>query len=415
MTATTPTMTLAQVIDVLRNHTIERGNAPTVAQVLLIREDILNCVPVEQTLARPELVGFTIADVMSVAEEFGKHRARVHKRSLDKPSVMTADESGMLIPATNDELRNVHTLPKRKRERLVAAMGPQILEGEWLVLPRGWERTAEHGRDIAKSLAALAAGTVSDTESVRFVSRHYDEPVATLDADHVTSLHWIARNGLAVKLLEIGGLKRDADGNIVDVGGGNSGLVGLLVEAHDLLEVARLDALDALGVLVRRDTEGLAELRNAVHRASWLAPSDLGRIGKLLEQIELAPGNERLRTILSGKLANFAMWVRSNPTSFALTGVECLTSAHLTQILASSGLAADESEEKAVTSELRARLTEMGLTNDLDREIPEGLRAWRVDRLEEFYSSRQARVDGDPEWKLLYEIDRAMAEELSAV
>ena len=63
-------------------------------------------------------------------------------------------------------------------------------------------------------------------------------------------------------------------------------------------------------------------------------------------------------------------------------------------VLDSSDLGADPSPdlamEKAATAKLRTRLSTMGLRGDLDRDIPEGIRAWCAGLLGEFYDFRLA-------------------------
>jgi hypothetical protein len=293
---------------------------------------------------------------------------------------------------------------------------PDLLAPDCAVLPRGYDKEAS-GRDIGRSLSAIMMKPVDDGEIIRFVERTYTVPGTTLSADHVQLLHWVAAHGLSAKLLELAGkrvgwMKSSALSSAGPVAievkdlGVNSVLCSVLVQAYDLLEVARADAVTALGVIVRTPdpmtTVDVDTLRGAIANARWLAAGELNRLDKLAAQVQQDPRNARLAEILRARVHSFSLAVRHNPLGYAVGSVEQLNQGHLLQILAANGLGADAAEEKAVLADVRARLTGMGLLNDLDRELPAGLRAWRSGRLEEFYSSRQARADGDPAWMTIY-------------
>lgn len=414
---TTPNpMSLTEVITALRSVEAPQRPTPSVAQLRRLIDEVDQATAIHHMLERDELAEFDPADLLSFTEEFGKHRARVNKGSdAPKATPVAATATWSLLPIGTSEVeaaRQAHRAGKKLKGNQKELLHTGLLDSEApvAILPPGFDKNAGHGRDIGRSVAAVLAGKVSDSEIIRFAERHFAEKSIILDADHVVLLHWVVTNGLAEKLLELGGLKAvitpEGERELVPAGGSNHDLIRMLVEAYDLLDVARQDALEGLSALVRQDPGGAPDipaLRAAARKARWLAAGEIGRLEKLLAAVDADPGNASLHQILGSRLSSFAQWVKHNPSTFAITGVDRLNNAHLTQILATSGLLADESEEKAVIAELRTRLSEMGLVNDLDREIPEGLRAFKLGRLEEFYSSRQARCDGDPDWKLLYE------------
>lgn len=421
---------LSEVIEALRAVQPPKRPVPTVAQleriVSLIRDDGL---PLAEVTARCGVPGMTEDMVLDLAAALGKYRAQVRKKDAPKAQAMSIFDAGMLFGSTSDLdrfrreaelLREYNARPtkqeraKYKREVIDVELGvtkikdltarvqtQQIASGYALgreeavvLLPAGFDKDSAHGRDVEKSLAALAVDELETAEVIRFVERHLADKGVELEACHVHSLHLCIRHGLTDRLLEVAGLARTEHG-IEKVGAGNIGAAGLLVQAYDLLELFRSDAMSALVRLVD-EQESLQERRHAAATARWLAPGELERIERLLDQAIARPGNESLARLVATAVYN----LRLRPP--VLARVEDMTSAHITQVLRLAGLETDRAEQKAIEAELRTRLKELGLGNDLDQEIPEGVRAWRSGRLEAFYASRQARVEGDPDWKSLY-------------
>lgn len=394
-------MTPQEAIERLRTLQPQRRVTATAAQIRTIIDDVTEGYNLGDSAARPELADLGAAGILDVVAEFGKHRARVKKRNAPKAQPVAWYESGMLFPPGRTEVLTKQQREAANRKRALTkarnkaeAAGLTFVEPEdtteetpAVYLPFGYERDAEHRRDIGKSIAAIAVTPVEDEEIIRFVARHYEEQTSLLDSDHVHLLWWVLTEGLTDKLAEIGPT--------------NTTLADLLVQAYDLLDVARVDALTALATITGGERDPQI-LRATIAQCRWLAPGELDRLSKVLTEAETHPDNPRIAEILATRLRSFTLWVRQNPATFAIRGVAELSEAHLVQILAASGLVDDESAEKEMVAELRSRLTQMGLAADLDREIAEGLRAWKLDRLEEFYVSRQARVDGDPDWAVSY-------------
>lgn len=424
-----PRVRLDAIIDVLREAESDNGRTPTVSQMSVLIDDIWQMLPLWVTAARPEMSGLSEATLLSAAERFGKHRAQAMKRDLvGKRTREDALAAEMLLPPTEDEVREARQLladgiqpyrmvngkprmntasrtnPKGFPKRLFHALA--VAENDWGTIPLGYDRTSEHGRDIHGSLAAVLAQPATEPEIIRFVDRSYSMPTVALHADHVQVFHWLVSHGLETKLLDLVNQTVDiVDGVAVlatGPGQSNLALAKTMVAAYDLLEVARLDAMRALGRVVRGDVEELEAMRAELAKCQWLAPATIGRLAVTAERYAEAPGSARLGEIFESSVRTFRHTVTHRPDSVVVRSVAQMTSAHLAQVLALSGMEVDDGEEKAASVELRTRLIEMGLRKDLDRELPEALRAWHAGRLEEFYASRQARLEGDPDWARLY-------------
>ena len=376
MSSATP-VALADAIDHLRGLSPDDGAVFDAVQIRALVDDVYNAVPLEQTMERDTFRDVAVADVLGIVEEFGKHRARVHKRGAT-PFVL-AEDCGMLIAPSREEI-------------LAAAAGlpADLVADQPVVIPRGYEHGAYQTRDISRSLAAMVADRPDEAEIERFRARRFERPTAVLTADHVHLLHWTARHGLAHKLLALGPKEHT--------------LAQLLVKSFELLDVARLDALDGVRGLATADAETAdpAELRSLVAEARWLFPAEFARLDQVIARVESDPDSPRLRSLLHGKLYNFGMWLRGNSAAAALVSVEHMSEGHLLGILGGAGLLGDEHEERQVVAHLRERLTAFGFGNDLDREVPEGVRAWRLGRLADFLASREARAAGDADWSSAY-------------
>lgn len=421
-----PQVPLGQVVDELRQVPTGAERAPTVSQVQLLIEDIWAMRHVRISQARPELSMFTVDELIVIAELFGKHRARVRRggKLTGRRNRHEAEATGMLLPPSEEEMRRARELintptegmtPGQRKAHKAARKAVEhaiaLAESDLGVLPAGYDQY-ECGRDVATSVDAILAEPVNEAEIIRFVDRTYTIPVLQVTADHVLLLHWLASNGLGYKLLDAAGKAAVVKGGrtrVVTTGSANPALSKVMVDAFDLLDVTRKDALRGLAAVVRKEATTPTEVRTALTASNWLAPGEIGRVLQVCDRAVADPGNVALARVFTSQVGYLVQAVHSAPERFIVRDVEHLTLAHVSQILTLSGLSVDGGEEKVAARELRSQLVSMGLLHDLDRELPEALRAWRTGRLEEFFTSRQARLDGDPEWARAYALEEATA------
>lgn len=408
MSTTTPAG-VADAIAHLRDLQPIEAQVFTVEQIRTIVDDIYNARPLEFTMGREEFADIAVADLLGIVEEFGKHRARVHKRG--ETAAVLASDIGVLPgfePARDEvlELAARATLKRTLKRKTgdVPKLSPNerllldSLGGTPVVIPSGYEHGAYQTRDITKSLTATVVDRPSDAEIERFQVRHFDRPTAVLSADHVHLLHWVITNGLTDKLLQLGSSEHT--------------LAQMLVKSYELLDVARMDAVEGVRFILSANptTVDPHQLQSAVTKSAWLYPAEFARLERVVTELNRTPDNSRVRDLLDKRLVGFRTALGSSDVINALSGVEHMNQGHLLGILRAAGLTGDELEEKQVVAHLRERLTAFGLANDLDREIPEGVKAWRLNKLEDFLSSREARAAGDPDWAAVYAAAIAAAE-----
>lgn len=256
-----------------------------------------------------------------------------------------------------------------------AKSGPAIQ----VVLPVGFERSAPHRRDVARALAAIVVADLSDDIIVRFLARKYPSETTVLTFPIVAALWRFATLGRLDDMAEISP---------------HLGFQRLLVAAWDLLEVARQDSADGIKELIAADVSDLDALRDACAKSRFVAEGELTRIER---QITMAHEREAALPLLSRELSFLAQRVRANPMAYLIGSIAELSEGQVRRIAQAAGLPVD-GESRAEEAEIRSRLQQMGLSSDVDRLVPEGVRASQVGVLETFWDACERRLAGDQDW-----------------
>lgn len=274
---------------------------------------------------------------------------------------------------------------KAKSTRAKARAAKLLAELEAVTIPVGFERKAFHKRDVAKALAAIVVTDPDDDTIARFIARKYQTQARVLTFPHVTQVWFFARLGRLDELDR--------------VNPANHVFGELLVEAYDLLDVARQAAIDGINLLVQGDASDLDAIEAACQKASWVAEADIRRISKMVTLAKARSGSLRL---LERELSFFAQRVRQSPGAYRPQEVADLNLGHINRIAAAAGLDV-ENDERADEIEVRQTLKNLGFTSDLDRLVPEGVRAVRAGKGDEFFEVMDQRRDGNTEWHLMLE------------
>ena len=249
-----------------------------------------------------------------------------------------------------------------------------------VVIPPGFERKAWHKRDVAKALASIVVTDPDDETIARFIARKYQTQAKVLTFPHVTQVWMFARLGRLERFDRINP-KNPVFGQ-------------LAVEAFDLLEVARQDAINGL-LLLAAGPGDRTELANACTKASWLAESEIKKIAGMIER-----GSPDVR--LAVELNFLRQRIESNPSGYMPASIAELNPGQVRRIAMASGLSVDN-DDRSEEAEIRQALKDYGFTNDLDRLVPAGVKASRAGRREEFFDVMKARKAGDNEWHLAFE------------
>jgi len=409
---------LADVIDTLRATAARRGNTASVAHLRTLVDDLQAIQPPWVTLARPGFAGWEEDDLFDLISNFGSHLARSRKVTADKvETVICASDSEeqvlLIIPRDIlDEQQallyakcgnNLKLLSRRERHALIEIQA--MTYARMAVLPDGYADRGAGRKNRSRSISAAVYYTVTDAEVIRFIARA-SRPGPALCIDHLHLLQWFSAHDVTDMLLGFAGARVDETGEIEQVPGKDThpGLCAALAHAYDLMETYRVAAVAALAAIctTRPGPDTLADYRQALETAQWLVPAELTRLTRLVDTVAADLGNQRLWDILASRTASFAASAKAAGRSWAPASVGDMSVAHLLHITALAGLVTDTVEHDRARNTIRTRLVEMGLARDLDQELGEGLRAWATGHLEEFYTSREARLAGDPDWDDLY-------------
>lgn len=383
-----------QVLEHLRNLRPVERVVPTLEQVQAALQAVRDAEPLAVTLRRAEFSDWTALDLIGTVEALGKYLAQQRKSAV-RGHIISWDQSGMLFPLSQQDIAEIKKSFKSRTagSKKTRSLLPSGTEQDTVVvyIPQGWA-PIELGRDVTQSVATAVVSEVTDAEIVRFLDRHYRRAALDLTADHVYLLVWLAEQGLLSRLGELTAAE--------------ASLAAVLVQAWDLLEVSAQDAkrgLEALAEADRTGTWDLEELEAHCQRAHWIHPGEVDRVLKVVQSLKADPSNQALRKIVAARIRSFGQLARRSSILAEAKVPEQINVAQAQLICAGAGLLSGEAEEKVIRAEIRDRLTEMGLGNDLDREIGEGVRAWKLGLLDEFYTTRQSRSEGDLEWSANWE------------
>lgn len=355
---------MAQAIEKLRKL-VETSTPPTrltAVQVFALIDGLKAVKPLADIASD---VGVPESEVLDLTAEFGTWLTHVNGGSNAELSFVVELEQQLSFDIGPPVLSNVFTDPQAT---------PTVS------VPLGFERTAPHGRDVAKALAAIVVVDPQEDVVTRFLARRYASTAKVLTFPLVASV-W--RFATLDRLDDLGSINPK-----------NMVFNELLVSAYDMLEFARRDCNDAVRTLAVGDVSDLQALSDAAARCRWVNEGEITRLERSIEMAKASPSSVSL---LTKELEFFQATVRARPDLFLVASIEDLTEAHVRRIGQAAGLAVD-GENRSLESDIRRRLHELGLASDVDRLVPEGVRAASAGLTDTFWEAMSRRVDNDPCW-----------------
>lgn len=246
----------------------------------------------------------------------------------------------------------------------------------YVVLPPGLE-AEKVGRDMSKSVAQIVRGAPDETMLRRWLLRKHHSIRQVLGFEMVAAVHRFAQLG-RLQDLE----------HLVARGNGNPQLAVVLVEAYDLLDVARGDALAALDELASGTIVDIDRIGVLVARVAWLAEASFGRIQRRLEMAregagDVAPIVSALKRLCHG-------------THLRPGRVGELTDGQVRCLCRAVGLDIEGACHKEVET-VRGWVMETN-PSDADLLIADGVRALRAGCGEVFKESLKKRACGQLDW-----------------
>lgn len=371
---------MSRKYDVIERHrgaTASIKFVPTMDQLVTLCSSLESVVDLDTTSA---LLGMTPAQVLSEVSTLGTWLIR-SKGPIDVEVEIVAqnDQRANFLRAGNkagiDTLDNGSQL---KGEKLVRLQ---------VVIPKGFE-PVRRKRDISKSLAAIVVSQPDAPTLARYIARTYPPSQQKTLTFSILSSVW--------KFAELKRLEE-----IDKVSPGNSSFMELIVEAFDVLDSAitrALEGAEELCLIVASHLNHGEEIdhdavRSACAKAQLLNEAEIRRIESRLDLAQDQGGTRALVT----ELRFFAERVKTNYGRYALTDIAQLQPGQVRHIAESAGIDVGP-RDRSLEDDIRARLQAMGISTDLDRLVPTGVRASQIDRLEDFFEAMALMVSGNASW-----------------
>lgn len=346
-------------------HAQAQNTKPSVADVTTIVNDLLAIVPLADTAKKMPRANYDdqVRMVLDVIATFGTWLTHSQGASgVEVAFAVDATQLPLFQTAQRGDSDSADA-PKARRKTQLATV------------PVGYEPSAAHRRDVTRALASVVSARPDSDVISRFVSRTYRTRSASLTYPLVAGVWLFAHKGRLDR---------------IDRVSADSVFRTQVVAAYDLLDVARLDAIEAVKLLASRPApEGRDELIAACKKSRWLAEQEIGRLERALTSA--APAG------CANALEVFARTVGTDPAKYEPRSIAELSPGQVMRICAAAGLKV-EYDTRSEETEIRAKLRSLGLSVDADRLVPEALRAAERGQLDEFWAIMQARVSGDSSW-----------------
>lgn len=244
-------------------------------------------------------------------------------------------------------------------------------------IPSGYMPTDGNKRDLSKALSAILYHAPECGVVERFVARTYTNTSRPLTYAIVSGVWGMCVHGRLdnIKLVS---------GDLV--------FLRQVVDAFDLLDIARTDAITGVGQIT---TESDArDVLKQCDMSYWL---DEHNFARLRGAAEISGVNDAGAKRFRYELDSFVTRVSSNHKKYNPASVGELTLAQIRRISALSGLPLEQSN-KVEETEIRKILKNMNLDRDLDMLVPQALLCAQDGKLDKFWTIMSSRVNGNNDW-----------------
>jgi hypothetical protein len=248
-----------------------------------------------------------------------------------------------------------------------------------VIIPVGYEPAGRHRRDLDKALCTIIAHKPGTEVITRFVARTYTARQSRLSYPVIAGLWGFTQRGRL---------------ETIDLVSDDLIFQTQVLEAFDLLDVSREDAIKAVRILLGKENPSPKHVLATCDRAYWL---DESGFQTLRRAAEAASRSKDLTNRIEREVELLRRRVELRPSHFAPADVASLTLGQVRRICENAGIRV-EPENRAEEAEIRATLKAMGFAVDADRLVPEALRCAEQGMLDEFWEIMNARKGGDPSW-----------------
>ena len=243
-------------------------------------------------------------------------------------------------------------------------------------IPKGYEPELNNGRDITRAISAIVSNNPGNEAIARFVDRTYRLRNPSISLNTLNSICCFSNQGRIYNISKV------SDDPV---------FVQNIVLSYNLLYNGIKDAeksLNKLTTLANDTSKNYKKIYTILLSVIWLKESSILRF------LSHKDRNSTNKTIQSE--FNFLLKILFAELN-NINNIGQLNSGQIRRLAASKGISVDLVSRENET-QIRSVLKNMGLGSDVDKLVPDALRAEEMDRLDDFWNIIQLRIDGDVSW-----------------
>lgn len=243
-------------------------------------------------------------------------------------------------------------------------------------IPKGYEPELNNGRDITRAISAIVSNNPGNEAIARFVDRTYRLRNPSISLNTLNSICCFSNQGRIFNISKV------SDDPV---------FVQNIVLSYNLLYNGIKDAeksLNKLSTLANDTSKNYKKIYTILLSVIWLKESSILRF------LSHKDRNSTNKTIQSE--FNFLLKILFAELN-NINNIGQLNSGQIRRLAASKGISVDLVSRENET-QIRSVLKNMGLGSDVDKLVPDALRAEEMDRLDDFWNIIQLRIDGDVSW-----------------
>ena len=243
-------------------------------------------------------------------------------------------------------------------------------------IPKGYEPELNNGRDITRAISAIVSNNPGNEAIARFVDRTYRLRNPSISLNTLNSICCFSNQGRIFNISKV------SDDPV---------FVQNIVLSYNLLYNGIKDAeksLNKLSTLANDTSKNYKKIYTILLSVIWLKESSILRF------LSHKDRNSTNKTIQSE--FNFLLKILFAELN-NINNIGQLNSGQIRRLAASKGISVDLVSRENET-QIRSVLKNMGLGSDVDKLVPDALRAEEMDRLDDFWNIIQLRIDGYVSW-----------------
>jgi hypothetical protein len=243
-------------------------------------------------------------------------------------------------------------------------------------IPKGYEPESNNGRDITRAITAIYNNNPSDEMITRFVDRTYRLRNSNITINSLNSVVAFSNNKRFFELTKVSS---------------DPIYYKNIVESFNLLYNNYVSAKKIVISLEAHSSDVIKnynKIYKDLMKIIWLCESSILRFLSFKDKNSKNTVLETEYRFLIKKL---------NLELSKITVIGALNSGQIKRIAALNNIIVDQPSRENETK-IRTTLKVLGLGSDADKLVPDALRADDLDKLDEFWSIIQSRIDGDITW-----------------